>query len=289
MTTPATTIGIDIGGTRLRAARITDGQIEARAAAPSPRDPEAVLASVQDLVAQLRDDRVSALGLGVPGQVQQSTRRVLSGGFVDLSGTDFAARVESATGLAVTIDNDAIMALVGESAHGAAQGLANVVMLTIGTGIGGAILNQGQVLRGQGAAGQLGHICIDPYGLTCVCGKIGCVETTSSGTAFAGHLAKAGLPANTRAEDLLVRSDATARGVILAWAVPLRAAIDSLIAALNPDCVVIGGGAGQAACAALATLAVPRSWFDAPIIAARLGDDAGVMGAAWAARPAEIP
>ena len=279
----AAAIGIDIGGTRLRAARVADGVIEARATAPSSPDPHQVMVRVLELVAQVRTPGVTALGLGVPGQVHAATRRVLSGGYVNLSAFDFAAGVEAATGLPVTIENDATMALLGEAAHGAAKGQANVVMLTIGTGIGGAILNGGRVLRGSGAAGQLGHLCIDPYGRACVCGRIGCVETVSSGTAFATHLAEAGLPEGVRAEDLLERGDAIARGVIAAWATPLRAAIDSLIATCNPDCVVIGGGAGPAAFAALATVPARGVWYRAPVLAATLGDAAGVIGAATAA------
>jgi glucokinase len=276
----ATAIGIDIGGTRLRAARVADGVIEARATAPSSPDPQTVLARVLDLVAQVRSPEVIALGIGVPGQVHAATRRVLSGGYVDLSGLEFAAEVESATRLPVTLENDATMALLGEAAYGAAKGLANVVMLTIGTGIGGAILDGGRVLRGAGSAGQLGHLCIDTNGRPCVCGRIGCVETVSSGTAFGIHLAEAGLPANTRAEELLHRKDPTARSVISAWATPLRAAIDSLIATCNPDCVVIGGGAGPAAFAALAAVPARGDWYSAPVLAAMLGDDAGVIGAA---------
>ncbi len=285
----ATAIGIDIGGTRIRAARVTDGVIEARAAAVSAHDPDQVVALVLDLVAQVRTDAVAALGIGVPGQVHSATRRILSGGYVDLSGVDFAARIEAATGLPVMIENDATMALVGEAAQGAARGMANVVLMTIGTGIGGAILEDGRVLRGQGAAGQLGHLCIDPKGRPCVCGRIGCVETVSSGTALAVHLTEAGLPPATRAEDLLGRSDAPSRAVISAWAMPLRTAIDSLIAMANPDCVVLGGGLGATAAAALATCPARPSWFDAPILPAALGDDAGVIGAATAALRAQTP
>jgi glucokinase len=286
----AAAIGIDIGGTRLRAARVAGGLIEARASAPSSPDPHEVLARVLDLVAKVRSPEVAALGIGVPGQVHADTRRVLSGGYVNLSAFDFAAEVEAATGLPVTIENDATMALLGEAAHGAARGLKNVVMLTIGTGIGGAVLDGGRVLRGSGSAGQLGHICIDPKGRPCVCGRIGCVETVASGTAFATHLAEAGLPSETRAEDLLTRSDPTSRAVIAAWATPLRAAIDSLIATCNPDCILIGGGAGQGAFAALATVPPRGVWYSAPVLAATLGDDAGVIGAASAAiaaRPAK--
>jgi glucokinase len=280
-----TAIGIDIGGTHLRAARVTDGVIVARASALSSHDPNQVLARCLALVAQVRSPDVTALGIGVPGQVNAATRHILSGGYVDLSGFDFATAMETATHLPVTIENDATMALLGEAAFGAARGLQNVVMLTIGTGIGGAILNHGHVLRGRGTAGQLGHICIDPQGRQCVCGRTGCVETVSSGTAFGLHLARAGLPENTRAQDLLARDDAAAKQVIHAWASPLRRAIDTLISTCNPDCIIIGGGAGPASIAALATLPTPQSWFHAAILPATLGDDAGVIGAATAAHP----
>ena len=177
-----------------------DGVIEARASAPSSRDPTEVMARCLSLVEQVRSADVTALGIGVPGQVHAAERRVLSGGYVDLSGFDLAGEVETATGLRVVLENEATMAL----------------------------------------------------------------------------------PPDTRAEDLLARGDAPARAVIDAWAWPLRAAIDSLVTVINPDCVVIGGGAGAAA-AALATLPPRASWFAAPVRAAHLGDDAGVIGAAQAA------
>ena len=279
-------IGIDIGGTHIRAARVSaTGEILARAAAPSSPDPTIVFDRCLSLIAQIRTPECTAIGIGIPGQVVAATRIILSGGYVDLSGFDFAAKVQDACILPVTIENDATMALLGEAACGAAKGALNVVMLTIGTGIGGAILEQGQVLRGCGTAGQLGHIVVDPDGVPCVCGRIGCVETTSSGTAFGGHLACAGLPADTRAEDLMARTDPSARGVLAAWARPLRQAIDSLTTICNPDLVVLGGGAGAGAVAALQLFPSTQSWFTAPVVAALLGDDAGVIGAAISALP----
>ena len=276
-------IGIDIGGTRVRAARINGGEIQARASAASAPDPAVVLGLVLDLVAQVRGPDDVALGIGVPGQVQAASRRVLSGGYVDLSQIDFVAQIEAATGLPVVIENDGTMALLGEAAFGAARGRANVVMLTIGTGIGGAILEGGRVVRGRGTAGQLGHLCIDMHGRTCVCGRTGCVETVSSGTAFATHLAEAGLPATTRVEDLLMRQDTAARQVVTAWAKPLQTAIETFVVVLDPDCVIVGGGAGRVALAALATLPRHGARLTTPILAAVLGDNAGIIGAASAA------
>ncbi len=280
------TIGIDIGGTHLRAARVDpQGRVLARATLPTERAAEACLAQCIGLVARLRDPGTRGIGIGVPGQVDVGAGRVLSGGYVDLSVLPFADSVAAAAGLPVTLDNDAGMALRGEVACGAARGLTSAVLLTIGTGIGGAILDGGRILRGTGTAGQLGHLVVVPDGRACVCGRRGCVETESAGTAFARHLAAAGLPDDLRAEAVLALDDPRAARVLRAWAAPLRAAIDTLVAALAPQVVLIGGGAGPAALAALARLPSAASWFDAALRGPALGDDAGVVGAALAARP----
>jgi glucokinase len=280
-------IGIDIGGTNIRAARVAwNGDIIARRAVPVDRDPDACLRQCLDLIAALRTVSTASVGIGVPGQVDFAAQTVLSGGYVDLSSLPFAARIADMAGLPVTVDNDASMALWGEAACGAARGLASAVLLTIGTGIGGAVLDRGEILRGHGTAGQLGHMTVVPGGRPCVCGRIGCVETESSGTAFGVHLHEAGLPSGTRAEDLLTaHDDPGAVQVLNRWAGPMLAAIDTLISTLAPEAVLIGGGVGAAAVAALGRLPRNASWFDAPIRAAALGDDAGVIGAALASRP----
>ena len=277
-------IGIDIGGTHIRAARIAgDGTILDRRVIATDRSPDRCLQSCRDLVAALRDATTTGIGVGVPGQVDFTAQRALSGGYVDLSGLPFATDLSAATDLPVIIDNDANMALLGEARVGAARGLSHAVLLTIGTGIGGAILDNGRLLRGRGTAGQLGHLTVVPEGRPCVCGRQGCVETESSGTAFATHLAEAGLPPGLRAQDLLARDDPAAARVLHRWAAPLRHAIDTLITTLAPEAVLIGGGAGAGALAALDRMPPAQSWFAAPVIAAALGDDAGVTGAGLAA------
>jgi len=276
-------IGIDIGGTHLRAAIVSDdGRILARARRASSPDPQVVLALCLDLIAEIRVPGVRAIGIGVPGQVDALARKVLSGGYVDLSSLPFAELVEQGAGLPVAVENDATMALLAEVAFGAAKNCRTAVMLTIGTGIGGAIIEDGRVVRGRATAGQLGHIVVDPMGRPCVCGRRGCVETVSAGTAFGIHLAEAGLPPDLQAQDLLARSDDPARQVLDRWARPLRAAIDSLITTVNPDRVVIGGGAGPGMVAALARVPASPSWFQAVVVGAALDDDAGVIGAALA-------
>ena len=142
------------------------------------------------------------------------------------------------------------------------------------------------MLRGRGTGGQLGHVTVQFDGLPCVCGRLGCVETTSSGTAFGRLVAEAGLPTGTRAEALLDREaagDRVARAILDAWALPLRAAIDSVVAAVDPEVVLLGGGLGAAAHRALARAPSMSAWTRCPVVPAQLGDDAGVIGAAVSA------
>ena len=270
-------IGIDIGGTHTRAARVSaDGRILAHRVGATARTADMVLADAEAMIAALRDDATAAIGIGVPGRVDGLSGRILSGGFVDLS-------TISLTGLNAFADNDANMALVAEARLGAARGARHALMLTIGTGIGGAILADGRIFHGGGSAGQLGHVTVKVEGAPCKCGRRGCLETESSGTALERHMAAAGFPAGTRVADVLNADSAAARAVVAAWATPLRAGIDSLVAAFAPEIVILGGGLGAAAVNALARTPAVSPWFQCGVLAATLGDEAGVIGAALAA------
>jgi len=279
-------IGVDIGGTKLRAARVTAaGEIVASASERVSREPEAALGRILDVVHALDAETVVGVGIGIPGRVDSREGRVLSGGFLNLADVALAERVEGRIGKPVLLDNDCNMALVAELRIGAALGCSDVAMFTIGTGIGGALALGGAIVRGRSCAGQLGHVTVDVGGRPCNCGRRGCVETTSSGTALGRLIAEAGLPAETRVETLLARADASdgvAKDVLLAWAGPLRAAIDSMVASVDPERVLLGGGLGQAACRALALAPAVSPWYQCPVVQAALGDDAGVIGAALA-------
>ncbi|WP_319933135.1 ROK family protein [Lichenihabitans sp. Uapishka_5] len=280
-------IGVDIGGTNLRAARVgIDGRVSYHRSEAITRDPEAVIARITALCRDLDDTAVDAIGIGVPGRIDANRQLVLSGGYVDLGGHDLVRRLEDSFGKPVAVGNDCGMALVAEMALGAGVGYGNVVMFTIGTGIGGAVALDGCVIHGAGTAGQLGHITVEPGGQPCNCGRRGCVETTSSGTALGRHLAEAGLPPGTRVETLLDaarQGDGAALTILQRWAGPLRSAIDSMVAAVAPDLVLLGGGLGQAAAAALAHAPAMSPWYQCRVAAAQLGDDAGVIGSALAA------
>ncbi len=276
-------IGVDIGGSKLRAALVArDGSLDGRSSEGIGSDPGAVVARIRELCLGLASTAVAAIGIGVPGRVDGRRRSVLSGGYVDLSSAHLVERVEDAVGLPVVVDNDCNMALVAEMAVGAARGNSNVVMFTIGTGIGGALALDGRVVRGTATAGQLGHLTVLQDGAPCNCGRRGCVETTSSGTALGRHVRDAGLPPDTRVEGLIEaasRGDVRSGEVLLKWVGPLRSAIDSMVAAVCPDLVLLGGGLGGAAHEALARAPAVSPWYQCPVRAALLGDDAGVIGA----------
>lgn len=284
---PRSAIGIDIGGTHLRAARVSSaGVIEAEARETSSPDPDIVIERLYGLIAAVDAPDVIGIGIGVPGRVDAAANRVLSGGYVDLSSRDVAALIAERTGRKVLLDNDASMALVAEAAIGAGQGVSNLVLLTIGTGIGGGLMMDGKLVRGRATAGQLGHVVVDPEGPACLCGGRGCVETLSSGTALGTHLARHGFPQGTRADSLLERArvgEAAARAVVSDWARPLQRAIDSLVATLDPDRVIMGGGLGREAAKALALLPKGETWYECEVLPAALGDAAGVIGAGLSA------
>lgn len=280
-------IGVDVGGTNMRAARISpSGDILRKSTVGGSRDPSRALELIEMLVRDMGGAEAVAVGIGIPGRVNGRTGEVLSGGFLNLAGVDLHAHLGQAFGCAVKVANDCSMALIGETRCGAAKGLANVAMLTIGTGIGGAVMENGRLLTGRRCAGQLGHLIVRSDGHPCPCGQRGCVETESSGTSLRRHLDEAGYGADIRFEDVSSQAragDQRARSVMRAWAGPLRSAIRTLSAAVDPDVVLLGGGMGHAALEAMAYLPDNPSWYDVDVRGAMLGDDAGVIGAGLAA------
>lgn len=271
---------MDIGGTNVRAARVDregrlSGLRRARTGAGS-----ALTDLVIALCRELLDDTVRAIGIGVPGRLDSARRTVVSAGFVELAGQRLGEVVSEAVGCPAILENDAGMALVAEMRLGAAVGARDVVLFTAGTGIGGAVAIDGRPFHGRGNAGQLGHLSLEPGGGECNCGRSGCSEVLASGTAL-GHLVReAGLPHDTTIERLLEHRTRPVEAAVLdRWGSAWRRAIDSVVAVLDPELVVVGGGLGAAVVAVLETTRPPSSpWFECPIVAARLGDEAGVIG-----------
>ena len=287
MSEPASALGIDVGGTNIRIAEIgAAGRVLSHHTERVTKGREAFMARLVELVASHRSSHVRAVGIGIPGRVDAANGVVLSAGYLELAGLPLVADLRSAVGVPVVVENDCTMALVAECAVGAARGRANVVMFTIGTGIGGAISQDGQPMHGRATAGQLGHITVKPGGRLCNCGRCGCVETTSSGTSLGVLIREAGLPADTVFDQLLAAADAgdaRAHAILTEWAIPMRDAATSMAAAFDPDLVLFGGGLGHAMVSAIRRLPPEKSWYAYDIAAAELGDDAGVIGAGLAA------
>ena len=276
------TIGVDIGGTNLRAARISQsGEILKKKVLSGSRDSFEAVEFIKQLIRELDSEGAVAIGIGVPGRVNGWNGEVLSGGYLDLSGADLKGQVAKAFSKPVAIVNDCGMALVAEARLGAGRGFKNIAMLTIGTGIGGALMQSGRLVNGKRCAGQLGHIIVNVNGHPCRCGQRGCVETESSGTSLRRHLSEASYDQQTLYEDILplaTSGDERALTTMRAWAAPLRAAIRTLSAAFDPEVVILGGGMGHAAARAQEFLPPVPSWYNIEVRPAHLGDDAGVVG-----------
>lgn len=283
MTDAPTAIGVDVGGTRIRVARV-DGAgriLERRDEAVRP-DRAGFTDQLLRLVSGFRGGGV-AVGIGLPGRVDAGHSRILSAGYLDIAGLDLAAAVSSVVGLPCRLENDATMALFAE-ARCAGLGDGVLAMMTIGTGIGGAVMADGRPWYGGRFSGQFGHLRVAADGPLCNCGQRGCVETLSSGTALGELVASAGLPPGHRGEALLGAArdgDDLALDLLLRWSAPCRRALHSIAAALDPDTLILGGGLGWLMAAALELAdEPPQVWFRNPVRPARLGDDAGVIGAA---------
>jgi glucokinase len=275
-------IGVDVGGTHLRAAKVSrSGQILDKKVLPGSRDPAKALKLISDLIRAMDVPVAAAIGIGVPGRVDGWTGEVLSGGYLDLSVSDLKGKITKSFSKPVAVVNDCGMALVAEARLGAGRGFNNIAMLTIGTGIGGALMQSGRLVYGMRCAGQLGHIIVNINGQTCRCGQRGCVETESSGTSLRRHLSEAGYDQKTLYEDILplaISGDQRALNVMRRWAAPLRAAISTLSAAFDPEVVILGGGMGHAAARAQEFLPSVESWYKVEVRPAALSDDAGVIG-----------
>ena len=280
----STALGMDVGGTNVRAALVSaEGVILRRVSRPVERGRAGFVAMLAGLARELGCDEAASIGVGLPGRVDAHADAVISAGYLDIARLPVAELLREATGRPVLVGNDGTMALAAEMALGAAVGQRDVVMFTIGTGIGGAVAVDGRLLSGTAFAGQLGHVTVDCDGELCRCGRRGCVETMSSGTALARHLMQAGKPATTTPRELLdaaASGDAVAAAGLRRWARPLRSAIDSMIAVPDPAVVLLGGGLGAAAHESLAHAPSESLWFQRPVRPAALGDDAGVIGAA---------
>ena len=263
-------VGVDIGGTRIKAAIVKPcGELVESTQEPSPRTACAVREFVHSVL-QRSPGPVRGIGIGCKGIIDASSTLVqsLPGDLHFLEGK-LLSEVISAD-VPVCAENDARTALVAEALWGAARGRRNVVMLTLGTGVGGAVLVDGVMLRGAtGAGGQLGHVTADPRGELCICGNYGCLETHFSSraieSAYWAHLHRAartqlsldgaGRPPDT---ETIFRAagegDECARYVIERGLEHLAAAIISFFHTFDPEVLILGGNIASAGPALIAPI-----------------------------------
>jgi glucokinase len=309
-------VGIDVGGTKIAAGVLDpEGRVVARSLAPTPVDDPAVLrTAIVDMVEQLRSvHEVDAIGMSAAGFVSVDRRGVMFGTNLDYGSDPIGDALADALGLPVVVENDGNAAAWAEHRFGAGQGVADQLMVVLGTGVGGGLILDGCVYRGgHGLAAEIGHLGLVPDGIPCPCGRRGCLEQYASGRALERDART--MAAEGRAPALLHAAQGDANAVtgrmvtalaetgdqcavelVQGLAEALAAGVASIDALLHPPLVVIGGGLGSAGEVVLAPFrtALAAAVGDArrgvpEVRGAQLGNDAGMIGAADLARHAPV-
>jgi glucokinase len=310
---PQEVIGVDLGGTKMLIGVLNgDAEVawESREASTGQTEEQLVELLVREIEeARRAHPDVAAAGLGIPATIDHDRGVAISAVNLPIDNLPIRELAGERTGLPVFVDNDANVAALAEHLYGAGKGADHMVMLTIGTGIGGGLILGGEVYRGAtGAGAELGHVVISMEGRHCQgnCPGRGCVETYASGTALAregreaaerepdsalGAMLADGHEIDGRAvTEAALGGDPTAVGVFDVVGTRLGVALTSFANIFQPQVFVIGGGviaAGdlllEPARKELAERALPPM-KEIPVVAAQLGPDAGMIGAAAMAR-----
>ncbi len=309
-------LGVDLGGTKIAVGLVDpQGRVLDRVTLPTPDgvDPivDAMVTAIETLVDRT-DRSVTGVGIGVAGFVDADRSRVLMSPNVDWHDVALREAVATRTDLPVVVENDANAAGWGEYRFGAGVGSDNLLLLTVGTGVGGALVLDGRLARGGfGMAGEVGHLRVVPQGRPCGCGQRGCLEQYGSGSALvraAQEGVAAGIP---EAAALMARAGSVEAvdGTLVTqaaqagdpWCVELLAdlgrwlgeGVASMAALLDPAVVLVGGGVSSAGAllldpmraAMVERLPATGDRRHPRLEAARLGNDAGLVGAADLGRP----
>jgi glucokinase len=289
-------IGVDLGGTKIAAGAVDRrGAVTARIERPTPTSSEdALLSELDELVESITQDvgGVEALGFGIPSTIDQRSGLAVSSVHVPLTDVDLRTRMGERFELPVAIDNDGNAAAIAEWKLGAGKGTRDMIMITLGTGIGGGLILDGRPYRGSmGAGAELGHMVLKYDGPPCIgsCPGRGHFESLVSGTA-ANALARTVLSSpDATGRDLVLRAsegDARAREALAGFGRILGAGLASLVNVFNPEAIVIGGGFGEAgellygpAREVVAREALAPARDIVRIVPAELGAEAGLIGA----------
>jgi len=306
------TIGVDLGGTKMLIGVLSDTEphYEQREASTGQTEDELVELLVRE-VTEARDARpnVAAVGLGIPATIEHDKGVAVSAVNLPLSDLPIREIVSERVGLPVFVDNDGNVAALAEYLYGAARGKPHMVMLTVGTGIGGGLILDGEVYRGStGAGAELGHVVIQADGPPCQgnCPNHGCVESLASGTALGREgraaaesapdsalgkvLAEGGEIDGKAVTEAALAGDELAIGVFDLIGGRLGVACSSFANVFQPNAIVVGGGVIAAGDLLLEPARrevrqrALRPMNETPILEATLGNDAGMIGAAAMAR-----
>lgn len=308
-------VGVDLGGTNIKFAFLSEnGDILYRWSFPTDitNGGQNIIPDIASSILQkLKENNqttsnVKGIGIGAPAFMNMETGFIYEAVNLGWKDVDIRAELEQRLELPVVIDNDANVAALGEMWKGAGIGSKDLLCITIGTGIGGGIIINGEIVHGtNGMAGEIGHITVNPEnGVLCNCGKHGCLETISSAT---GMVRQAIVEIDHYPESLLFTSykqigpitakmiveaatekDAFALKIIDTSSYYLGLAIANIANTINPSRIVIGGGVSKAGVLLLDSIrkyfnvfALPRVQMGAELAIATLGNDAGVVGSAW--------
>ncbi|WP_342043157.1 ROK family glucokinase [Bacillus sp. OTU2372] len=305
--------GIDLGGTTTKIAFITNsGDIVHKWEIPTDNSNEGqnitsnIAKAIEEKLSQIGEtkEKLMGIGMGAPGPVDYETGIILN--VVNLGWKDnypLKDSLEEATSLPAAVENDANCAALGEMWSGAGNGARDLVCVTLGTGVGGGVIANGNIIQGiNGAAGEIGHITVIPSGgAPCNCGKTGCLETVASATGIvrlaeeavknSSSSSKLGELFRITAKDIFDAArdnDQLAQKVLNEVSFHLGLALANIGNTLNPDKIVLGGGVSKAGDILLDSVkenfekfAFPAVRNSTEIDIATLGNDAGVLGAAW--------
>lgn len=307
-------VGIDIGGTKIAGALVnSEGALVKELRVPTPaNDTAALTTAVADLINELSaGTEVIGAGVAAAGFIDAEQANIIYAPNLSWRNEPFKAKLEERVSVPVLLDNDANAAGWAEYRYGAGRGTKDMIMLTIGTGVGGAVVTNSQLLRGGfGVAGELGHVRVVPEGRLCGCGQYGCIEQYGSGTALlraARELAASGNPLGRRLAEIqheageltgnqvaqaIMEGDAGAVGLVRELGAWLGQTIATLSAVLDPEVAVIGGGVAAVGDVLLEPIReaylshLPARGFrpELQIKAAEFLNDAGVVGMADLAR-----
>ncbi|MBM7571674.1 ROK family glucokinase [Aquibacillus albus] len=306
-------IGIDLGGTTTKFAFLKEnGEVEEKWSIPTDSQQEGknivpnIIESINQNLSKkgLSSSDFLGIGMGSPGSVDIEKGTVI--GAYNLNWKTLQPvkeQIEKGTNIPFYIDNDANVAALGEQWKGAGEGSSNVVFITLGTGVGGGVVAEGNLVHGVGTAGEIGHINVNPNGYQCTCGNIGCLETVASATGvvrlaqdFAKEfdrnsvlkgLINEGQEVTAKTVfDQAKQGDPLAEQVVNKFYFYLGLACSNIANVLSPDAIVIGGGVSAAGEMLVHGVkeyfekyAFPQVRTSTKIKLAQLGNDAGVIGA----------